>query len=80
MADPRTAPKIQDFRVGDAAIWILLHITKEGWQPDTMLSPKYAELWKTEGVYAYFEYVEKPENRKKIQIWWKNWMKENLDK
>lgn len=80
MDDPRTAPHVGDFRVGDAAIFMLLMITKEEWQPETMLSPEYAKLWKTEGVYAYFAYVEKPANRKKIQLWWKNWMKENLDK
>lgn len=80
MEDPRTAPHINDFRVGDAAVFILLMITEEKWQPETMLSPEYAKLWKTEGVYAYFDYVENPANRKKLQLWWKNWMKENLNK
>lgn len=80
MDDPRTAPKIQDFTVGDAAVFMLLYITEEPWQPETMFPPKFAELWKTEGVYAYFEFVKKPENRKKIQAWWKNWMRKNLHK
>ena len=80
MADPNEAPKIHDFRVGDAAVFMLLYITNEDWQPETMLSPKYAKLWKTEGVYAYSAYVEKLENRKKIQLWWRDWMKKNLTK
>lgn len=80
MQDPSTSPSVQDFRVGDAAMFVLLFLTKEKWQPETMLSPHYAELWKTEGVYAYFAYVKKPANRKKLQKWWADWMKENLNK
>lgn len=80
MHDPGPGPVVQDYRVGDAAVFMLLMITKVEWQPETMLSPEYAKLWKTEGIYAYFAYVEKPENRKKIQEWWLNWMKEHLDK
>jgi len=76
--DPRIAPHIQDFTVGDAAVWLLLYVTKMEWQPETMFPPEYAKRWKTEGVYAYFAYVEKPANRKRIQMWWKTWMKENL--
>jgi hypothetical protein len=75
MNDPRQAPHIQDFRVGDAAVFMLLYITKENWQPETMLSPEYAKNWESDGVYAYFAYVEKSQNRKKLQQWWKNWMK-----
>jgi hypothetical protein len=75
MKDPRTAPKVPNFRVGDAAVFMLLYITRENWQPETMLSPEYAKYWETEGVYSYFAFVEKPQNRKKIQQWWKDWKK-----
>lgn len=78
MEDPRTAPHVEDFRVGDAAFFMLLYITKEKWQPETMFSAEYAKLWRTEGVYAYFAYVEKPANRKRIQLWWKDWAKKHL--
>jgi hypothetical protein len=80
MPDPREAPQVEKFRVGDAAVFILLFITKQDWQPKTMLSPEFAKYWKSDGVYAYFAYVEKPANRKKMQIWWKNWMKDNINK
>jgi hypothetical protein len=80
MQDPSSSPSVTDFRVGDCAMFTLLMLTKEEWQPETMLSEKYARLWKTEGIYAYFAYVENPANRKKIQQWWKDWMKENLNK
>jgi hypothetical protein len=75
MKDPRTAPKVPNFRVGDTAVFMLLFITRENWQPETMLSPEYAKYWETEGVYSYFAFVEKPQNRKKIQQWWKDWKK-----
>lgn len=77
MEDPSPGPTVDNYRVGDAAMFVLLLITKEKWQPETMFPPKYAELWKTEGVYAYYGYVEQPANRQKLQLWWKGWMKNN---
>jgi len=78
MDDPREAPPYQDFRVGDTAFFILAKLTKRDGQLRELLPPQYEKRWKTEGVYAYFSYVENAANRKKIQIWWKNWMKNNL--
>ena len=79
MPDPGS-PAVQDYKVGDAAVFILLFITGEKWQPETMLSPEYAKHWKDDGIYAYYAYVEKPANRKKMQFWWKNWADKNLNK
>jgi len=78
MAYPLESPPKTDFTVGDAAVFILLKITGEEWQPETMFSPKYAKRWKSDGVYAYFGYVEEPANRARLQGWWKSWMKKNL--
>lgn len=79
MPDPGS-PTVKDFKVGDAAVFMLLYVTGEKWQPETMLSPEYAKHWKNDGIYAYYEYVEEPANRKKIQFWWKNWSDKNLNK
>jgi hypothetical protein len=75
MPDPRSAPSLAGFCVGDVAVFMLLYITEESWQPETMFSPEYAERWKKDGVYAYKAYVAKPANRAHIQDWWKNWLK-----
>lgn len=80
IADPRSAPQVLDFRVGDAAVFILLIITEQNWQPEKMLSSDYAKKWESDGVYAYFAYVEDISNRKKLQQWWSKWAKENLSK
>jgi hypothetical protein len=77
MLDPREAPHIQDFRVGDAAVFMLNRITNE--PLENILPNEYAKRWKSEGVYAYFSYVERSDNRKNIQEWWKNWTKKHLD-
>lgn len=79
MSDPGPGPaSTPDYRVGDAAVFILLMITKTEWQPETMLSPEYAKRWKSDGIYVYYSYVEKLENRKKLQAWWRSWIKKNL--
>jgi len=71
MEDPREAPHIQDFKVGDAAIFMLHRITEKPLQD--ILPNEIKKHWETEGVYAYFNYVENPKNRKKIKALWKNW-------
>lgn len=80
MPDPREAPPYQNYKVGDTAYFLLLRITQKDDDIAKMLPPKYAKLWATEGVYAYFAYVEKMENRKELQRFWRDWMKENLKK
>lgn len=77
MPDPREAPHVLDFKVGDAAVFMLHRITGE--PLETILPNEFAKRWKVEGVYAYFSYVEKPMNRKAIKTWWINWTKNNLN-
>lgn len=74
--DPREAPHILDYTVGDSAVFLLHRIANI--PLEEILTTAYQKDWDARGVYAYFRYVEKPEHRKQIQIWWKNWMKENL--
>lgn len=76
--DPMDAPHVQGFTVGDAAVFLLLYITKMQWKPDEMFPPEYARRWKDDGIYAYFAYTEKAENRKAFQLWWKKWAAKNL--
>lgn len=83
MPDPRySVPHWQHFAVGDAAVFILIDILrKDDIEREEllidMLPPKYEEEWKTNGIYAYFNYVAEPKNRRELQRWWKNWLKEN---
>ncbi len=80
MTDPREAPTVSDFKVGDAAVFMLLIVSKQDWQPSTMFPPQYAKLWDSDGIYVYFSYVEKKANRKKNQIWWKKWAEDRENK
>lgn len=83
MRDPRQAPVWQHYAVGDTAVFVILHIVSSGnddrWEELMLasLSQPYREEWKTNGIYAYFNYVSEPPNRKKLQVWWRNWLKEN---
>lgn len=70
--DPREGdPHVAEFRVGDAAVFILMIITGVDSHPEQMLPRKYANLWEEEGIYAYFYYVEKASNRRQLQAWWR---------
>lgn len=83
MRDPRGAPVWQRYAVGDTAVFIILDIVSKDheyrWEELMLASlPQSSrEEWKTNGVYAYFNYVLEPQNRKKLQIWWQNWLEEN---
>lgn len=83
MPDPRySVPRWQHFKVGDAAVFILLDIiSRDDLESEKLmiqsLSTKYAEEWETNGIYAYFSYVSESKNRSALQRWWKNWLKEN---
>jgi hypothetical protein len=83
VADPRySVPHWQFYAVGDSAVFILIDILRDN---DTerekllieMLPPKPRAEWESNGVYAYFNYVSEPKNRKQLQQWWKNWLKDN---
>lgn len=82
--DPRySVPHWQHFVVGDTAVFTMLDIISrhdDGRWEELMqdsLPPKNRGEWKTNGVYAYFNYVSEPRNRKELQRWWKKWLKEN---
>lgn len=78
IGNPEVMPEAPDLRVGDAAVFMLMAITGQSWKPSEMFPAKYAEKFKSQGMYAYFAYMQKPENRKKFQGWWRHWMEENL--
>lgn len=78
MADPRQTPTYSDIRVGDIAYFILIDITKLGFTEP--LPPDVKERHKEEGVYAYFRYVEKQENRKKLQSRLYEWYRQKYSK
>ena len=77
MKDPREAPHILDFRVGDAAVFMLHRITDVPIKD--VLQKQFAKEWEARGIYAYFAYAEVPEHRKRIQQWWEKWAKNNLE-
>lgn len=83
MPDPREAPVWQHYAVGDTAVFILVRSVSgdndslEEKLLLEMLPKKYREEWKTNGVYAYFNYVSEHKNRKELQRWWKNWLNKN---
>lgn len=81
--DPRySVPVWQHYAVGDTAIFILLRILRDDALEREkllieMLPPASKKEWETNGIYAYFNYVSEPKNRKQLQEWWKNWLKTN---
>ena len=85
MPDPREAPVWSNYKVGDTAVFILARladeakITTEDEILVQMLPAKYKKEWKTNGVYAYFNYVSESKNREELQRWWQIWIEKNLD-
>lgn len=79
MPDPRHEPTFSDFfTVGDAAFFTLIRLVDVPFEkvlPDEVMSK-----WKERGLYAYFEYVQKDENRKKLQIKWRTWYRERANR
>lgn len=82
--DPRySVPTWHSFAVGDTAYFTLLHILSKGddkeWEKLMLesLPPKFRKEWDTNGIYAYFNYVFEPKNRKELQRWWENWLNKN---
>jgi hypothetical protein len=63
--DPRSAPIFGDVRVGDVAFWVIKDIT--GLPYDQMFPVDLVARFPSEGVYAYFDWVHNPDNRKVLQ-------------
>jgi len=74
MHDPRSAPVWQHYKVGDTAVFLLVDIAKDDELLEKMLPQPYREEWKTNGVYAYFNYVSTMQNRQELQKWWRMWL------
>ena len=76
MRDPRQAPGYAgiETRVGDVAYFMLVRIAKFDFIE--MFPVKVQERYKTEGVYAYFEFVQKQGNRawlrRKLNKWYRS--------
>ena len=76
MENPTGAPFMAGltYRVGDTALFMLMDNCDNVW-PKGMLPPKYERMFKDEGMFAYFFYVnEVPGARKNVQRWWRKWM------
>ena len=72
--DPRQAPTYSDVRVGDVAYFVLVDIAKIDFIE--LFPAKVQRRYKTEGVYAYFEFVQKKRNRvwlqRKLNEWYRS--------
>ena len=63
------------YRVGDTAVLMLMDINDMYW-PKGMLPKKYESMFKDEGVFSYYFYVDEvPGARKQVQRWWRKWLK-----
>lgn len=71
MIDPRETPKFSGTTVGDVAYFVLVDST--GIDFIAPLPPEVKKAYSDEGVYAYFRFVEKPENRVKLQEHLREW-------
>jgi hypothetical protein len=75
MRDPRQAPKYGGVRVGDVAYFVLVDIANINFVE--MLPARVQKRYKTEGVYAYFEFVERPRNREWLRRRLSEWYQKN---
>ena len=75
MPDPRQSPTVSSFKVGDLAYFMFVRITKLDFV--ALLPPEVQQAYATDGVYAYFGFVEKPENRTILKDSMTKWYREN---
>jgi hypothetical protein len=71
MRDPRQAPTYSDVRVGDVAYFMLVHLAKIEFV--AMLPERVQDKYKTEGVFAYFDFVRRKQNREWLQRRLREW-------
>jgi hypothetical protein len=78
--DPRQEPGFPDIeiRIGDIAYFLLVDITKLHFTE--LLPDDVKQEYKDEGVYAYFRFVKKPANRKRLQDNLHAWYREKFGK
>jgi len=75
MRDPRQSPAVSNFKVGDLAYIMFVNIAKLDFV--ALLPPEVQHAYAKDGVYAYFAFVEKPENRVILQDRMTKWYGEN---
>lgn len=71
MPDPRQTPKFSETTVGDVAFFVLVDSTDLDFIAP--LPPEVRQAYRDEGVYAYFDYVAKIDNRLKLQRNLRDW-------
>ncbi len=64
MADPRQMPPDERFVVSDAALFILLD--RRGLAVEAVVPEDVAARMKSQGIYAYFDYVATPAGRNTV--------------
>lgn len=74
MPDPRCPHITDETRVGDVAYFVLVSITKIKF--DDFFPYEIKEKYKTEGVYAYHEYIERKGSRKQLQSNLREWFRQ----
>jgi len=74
MPDPRCPHVTDETRVRDVAYFVLVRITKIGFAE--FLPADVQEKFKTEGVYAYHEYLEGKGKRKQLQSKLREWYRQ----
>jgi len=62
--DPREAPPVPKYVKGDTAFFLL--VRKYGWQIPDFLNGESRDNWQNVGIYAYFGYVQKDRNRRRL--------------
>jgi hypothetical protein len=74
MPDPRCPRISTETKIGDVAYFVVVSITKIGF---TELFPAdVREKYKTEGVYAYHDYIERKGKRKQLQSKLREWYRQ----
>lgn len=58
-------------RVGDVAFYVLVRMLE--FKFDDFLPPKVQETYKTEGIYAFYDYIDKKKNRAELQTKLREW-------
>ena len=74
MPDPRCPHVTDETTVGDVAYFVLVRITKIGFVE--FLPADVQERSKTEGVYAYHDYIKRKGKRKQLQSKLREWYRQ----
>jgi len=74
MSDPRCPRISEETKVGDVAFFVLVRITEIKFTE--FLPSDVQEKYKTEGVYAYHDYIERKGKRKELKSKLQNWYKQ----